>query len=117
MIPMTLAEIGSATGGTLCDVPDPGMLVTGPAASDSREVVPGGMFAAVTGAHVNGHDFAADAIAAGAACLLASRPAGVPAVLVTDVVAALGRGQAVDRGARGDARTRPAFRGRARADR
>ncbi len=88
---MTLAEIASATGGTLCDVPNPRALVTGPTASDSREVVPGGMFAAVTGAHVDGHDFAADAIAAGAACLLASRPAGVPAVLVTDVVAALGQ--------------------------
>ncbi len=91
MIPMTLEDIASATGGTLCDAPGPGALVTGPAASDSREVVPGGMFAAVTGAHVNGHDFAAAAIAAGAACVLASRPVGVPAVVVTDVVAALGK--------------------------
>ena len=91
MIPMTLAEIASATDGTLSDVPDPGALVTGPTASDSREVVPGGMFAAVTGAHVDGHDFAADAVTAGAVCVLASRPAGVPAVIVPDVVAALGR--------------------------
>ena len=91
MIPMTLAEIAAATGGTLSDAPDPGALVTGPAASDSREVVPGGMFAAVAGAHVDGHDFAAGAVTAGAACVLASRPVGVPAVVVPDVVAALGK--------------------------
>lgn len=47
MIPMTLAQIASATSGTLSDVPDPQALVTAPAASDSRDAVPGGMFAAV----------------------------------------------------------------------
>jgi UDP-N-acetylmuramoyl-tripeptide--D-alanyl-D-alanine ligase len=87
---MTLAGIAIVTNGTLSEVPDPQAYVTGPAASDSREVVPGGMFAAVTGAHVDGHDFAADAAEAGAVCVLASRPVGVPAVIVSDVVAALG---------------------------
>ena len=91
MIPMTLAEIASAVNGTLSEVPDPQACVTGPTASDSREVVPGGMFAAVTGAHADGHDFAALTIAAGAVCVLASRPVGVPAVVVSDVVAALGK--------------------------
>ena len=89
MIPMTLAEIASAVNGTLSEVPDPQACVTGPAASDSREVAPGGLFAAVTGAHADGHDFAADTITAGAAgskgningavCVLASRPVGFPA--------------------------------------
>jgi UDP-N-acetylmuramoyl-tripeptide--D-alanyl-D-alanine ligase len=88
---MTLADIATVTNGTLSEVPDPQAYVTGPAASDSREVVPGGMFAAVTGAHVDGHDFAADATEAGAVCVLASRPVGVPAVIVSDVVAALGK--------------------------
>lgn len=91
MIPMTLAAIASATSGTLSDVPDPHLLVTGPTASDSREVTPGGMFAAITGAHVDGHDFAAAAITAGAVCVLASRPVAVPAIIVTDVTAALGK--------------------------
>jgi len=67
VIPMTLAEIASAVTGTLSDVPDPQACVTGPAASDSREVVPGGMLTAVTGSHVDGHDFAADVTAAGVA--------------------------------------------------
>ena len=79
MIPMTLAEIASAVNGTLSEVPDPQACVTGPAASDSREVAPGGLFAAVTGAHADGHDFAADTITAGAVCVLASRPVGFPA--------------------------------------
>jgi UDP-N-acetylmuramoyl-tripeptide--D-alanyl-D-alanine ligase len=91
VIPMTLAEIASVTNGTLAEVPDPHVLVTGPSASDSREVVPGGMFAAVTGAHVDGHNYAADATAAGAVCVLASRPVGVPAIIVSDVIAALGK--------------------------
>jgi UDP-N-acetylmuramoyl-tripeptide--D-alanyl-D-alanine ligase len=39
---------------------------------------------------VDGHDFAAGAVAAGAVCVLASRPLGVPAVVVGDVMAALG---------------------------
>jgi len=91
VIPMTLAEIASVTDGTLADVPDPHVLVSGASASDSREIVPGGMFAAVTGAHVDGHNFAADATAAGAVCVLASRPVGVPAIIVSDVIAALGK--------------------------
>ncbi|PZG31047.1 hypothetical protein C1I98_30455 [Spongiactinospora gelatinilytica] len=88
---MTLAEIADATGGTLHDVPDPQARVTGRSAADSRHVAPGGMFVAVAGTRVDGHDFAAQAIAAGAACVLASHPVGVPAVVTDDVVAALGR--------------------------
>lgn len=91
MIPMTLADIAAATSGTLSEAADPHLLVTGPTASDSREVTPGGMFAAITGAHVDGHDFAAAATAAGAVCVLASRPVAVPAIIVPDVTAALGK--------------------------
>jgi UDP-N-acetylmuramyl pentapeptide synthase len=64
------------TGGALHDVPDPSAQVTGPAACDSRQVRPGGMFAALPGARADGHDFAAQAHAAGAVCVLASRPVG-----------------------------------------
>jgi UDP-N-acetylmuramoyl-tripeptide--D-alanyl-D-alanine ligase len=48
------------------------------------------MFAALGGARVDGHDFAAQALAAGAMCVLAARPADGPAVVVPDVTAALG---------------------------
>ncbi|WP_455361248.1 UDP-N-acetylmuramoyl-tripeptide--D-alanyl-D-alanine ligase [Streptomyces sp. SYSU K21746] len=91
MITLTLAEIADATGGTLHDAPDPQMQVTGRSASDSREVGPGGMFVAVAGARVDGHDFVDQAVATGASCVLATRPVGVPAVVVPDVTAALGR--------------------------
>ncbi|MGW6753017.1 UDP-N-acetylmuramoyl-tripeptide--D-alanyl-D-alanine ligase [Streptomyces sp. NPDC055006] len=91
MITLTLKEIADATGGILHDAPDPQMRVTGRSASDSREVGPGGMFVAVAGARVDGHDFVDQAVTTGATCVLATRPVGVPAVVVPDVTAALGR--------------------------
>ncbi len=90
MIPMTLAGIARLLDASLVDVPEPEALVTGPPAVDSREVVPGGLFAATVGARVDGHDYAAGAVAAGAVAVLAARPVGVPAIVVADVQAALG---------------------------
>ncbi|GAA0407805.1 UDP-N-acetylmuramoyl-tripeptide--D-alanyl-D-alanine ligase [Streptomyces luteireticuli] len=90
MIPLSLAEIAAVVGGQKHDIPDPDARVTGPVVIDSREVVPGGLFAAFAGEHVDGHDYADRAIAAGAVAVLATRPVGVPAVVVPDVVAALG---------------------------
>jgi UDP-N-acetylmuramoyl-tripeptide--D-alanyl-D-alanine ligase len=90
VISLSLSEVAGITGGTLHDVPDPAARLTGPTVCDSREAGPGGLFAAVIGERVDGHDFAAAAVAAGAACVLASRPVGVPAVVVPDVTAALG---------------------------
>ncbi|MER7847531.1 UDP-N-acetylmuramoyl-tripeptide--D-alanyl-D-alanine ligase [Kitasatospora sp. NPDC096077] len=90
MIALTLAEVAAAVGGTL-DGADPDTLVTGPVEVDSRKVGPGGLFAAFVGEHVDGHDYAAVAVGAGAVAVLASRPVGVPAVLVDSVVEALGR--------------------------
>ncbi|WP_329367546.1 UDP-N-acetylmuramoyl-tripeptide--D-alanyl-D-alanine ligase [Streptomyces sp. NBC_00669] len=92
MIKLTLAEIADATGGTVHDTPDPEqVLVTAPSASDSRDVRAGGMFVAVSGARVDGHHFVGQAIAAGASCVLATRPVGAPAVVVDDVTNALGQ--------------------------
>ncbi|MDT3400020.1 UDP-N-acetylmuramoyl-tripeptide--D-alanyl-D-alanine ligase [Streptomyces sp. B1866] len=95
MIALSLAEITGLVGGQPYDIPDPGLTVTGPVVIDSREVRPGGLFAALPGERVDGHDFAAAAVAAGAAAVLATRPVGtpdrpVPAVVVDDVTAALG---------------------------
>ncbi|MEU5215956.1 UDP-N-acetylmuramoyl-tripeptide--D-alanyl-D-alanine ligase [Streptomyces sp. NPDC020807] len=89
MIPLTLEEIAALTGGRLTDVADPSAVVSAPAASDSREVVPGGLFVALVGEHVDGHDFAECAVKAGAVAVLAARPVGVPAVVVDDVLEAL----------------------------
>lgn len=90
MIPLTLAEVAAAVGGTLHGA-DPGAVVTGAVTVDSRTVAPGGLFAAVAGEHHDGHDFAAAAVRTGAVAVLAARPGDVPAVVVDDVVVALGR--------------------------
>jgi UDP-N-acetylmuramoyl-tripeptide--D-alanyl-D-alanine ligase len=90
MIPLSLAEIAAVVSGQQCDIPDPDVRVTGPVVKDSRDVVPGSLFTAFTGARVDGHDFAARAVADGAVAVLATRPVGVPAIVVDDVTAALG---------------------------
>ncbi|MFJ9697886.1 UDP-N-acetylmuramoyl-tripeptide--D-alanyl-D-alanine ligase [Kitasatospora sp. NPDC101183] len=90
MIALTLAEVAAAVGGTLVGA-DPDTPVTGPVEVDSRKVSPGGLFAAFVGENVDGHDYAATAVEAGAVAVLASRPVGVPAVLVDSVVDALGK--------------------------
>ncbi|UGY90877.1 UDP-N-acetylmuramoyl-tripeptide--D-alanyl-D-alanine ligase [Streptomyces gobiensis] len=90
MIPLSLAEIAAIVSGQPHDIPDPRVQVTGPVVIDSREAVPGSLFAAFAGERVDGHDFARRAIDAGAAVVLATRPVGVPAIVVDDVVAALG---------------------------
>jgi len=93
MIAMTLAEVAEVVGGRTHDGHgDPGRVqVTGPAFVDSRAPEPGGLFVAVQGEHVDGHDFAVAAVEQGAAAVLASRPVDVPCVVVDDVVESLGR--------------------------
>ena len=51
----------------------------------SRKVTPGGLFIALPGARVDGHDFADTALTRGAVAVLAARPVGVPAIVVDPV--------------------------------
>ena len=88
MIPLTLRELADVVGGTVHDA-DGDVVVSGAATIDSRSVDPGGLFAAFVGEHVDGHDYAAAAVEAGAAAVLGSRPVGLPAVVVDDPGAAL----------------------------
>ncbi|MGW4384308.1 UDP-N-acetylmuramoyl-tripeptide--D-alanyl-D-alanine ligase [Kitasatospora sp. NPDC004531] len=90
MIALTLAEAAKAVDGTL-DAADPDALITGAVVTDNRRIEAGGLFVCVLGERVDGHDFAAKAVADGAVAVLATRPVGVPAILVDDVVVALGR--------------------------
>ena len=65
---------------------------------DSRQVQPGEAFVAVRGAAFDGHDHAAEAVARGAACVLAERPLpglGVPVIEVENLPAR--RGALADR--------------------
>jgi UDP-N-acetylmuramoyl-tripeptide--D-alanyl-D-alanine ligase len=116
VIPLPVAEIAAITGGTLMvDAPGPGpdsgpgsgipeispyeaqaaadAIVTGPVVIDSRQAVPGALFAALPGERVDGHDYAAAAVRNGASAILAARPlpaAGAPVIVVADVTVALG---------------------------
>jgi UDP-N-acetylmuramoyl-L-alanyl-D-glutamate--2,6-diaminopimelate ligase len=59
---------------------------------DSRQVETGWAFACVPGGRFDGHDFAADAVDAGASMLIVERrlPLDVPQIVVTDVRSAMG---------------------------
>ena len=84
---MTLAEIADVVGG----VAHGEATVTGGAFLDTRTPEAGGLFVAIAGERVDGHDFAAAAGAAGAVAALGTRPTDLPTVVVDDVTAALGR--------------------------
>jgi UDP-N-acetylmuramoyl-tripeptide--D-alanyl-D-alanine ligase len=89
MIGMRLDEVAAAVDGRLAGA-DPAAVVTGAVEYDSRKVTPGGLFVAFPGEHVDGHDYAAAAVAAGATAVLGTRPVeGVPMVLVDDALAAM----------------------------
>ncbi|MFI6264252.1 UDP-N-acetylmuramoyl-tripeptide--D-alanyl-D-alanine ligase [Micromonospora sp. NPDC051006] len=91
MIPLTLAEVATAVDGRLVDA-DPDARVTGPVEFDSRKVSAGTLFVAFPGEKVDGHDYAAAAVEAGAVAVLGTREVpGVPMVLVADALTAMGR--------------------------
>lgn len=86
MIEMTIARIADIVGGELADITAEeaaSTRVTGTVEFDSRAIGPGGLFLALPGARSDGHDFAPAAVASGAAVVLAARPVGVPAIVVS----------------------------------
>ncbi|OBK16719.1 UDP-N-acetylmuramoyl-tripeptide--D-alanyl-D-alanine ligase [Mycobacterium asiaticum] len=104
MIDLTIAEIAEIVGGTLSDIsPERAATtrVTGTVEFDSRAVGPGGLFLALPGARADGHDHAAAAVSAGAAVVLAARPVGVPAIVVTPRAAVDGRAGVLEHDADG----------------
>ena len=91
MIPLSLAEVAGITGGTLDPRPAAAAVVTGPVVIDSRRAEPGALFAALPGEHVDGHEFAAAAVAAAPSpCWPRARCRACPRSSSADVTAALG---------------------------
>lgn len=90
MIEMTLGEVAAAVGGVLEGAPD-ATRVTGSVEYDSRKVGPGGLFVAFAGENADGHEFAAAAMEAGAVAVIATRPVGVPHILVGDPLVAMAK--------------------------
>ena len=114
MIPVSVREVATllgaeVTGPLAGDVDRLGEVVTG-LVVDSRQVVPGSLFLALPGEHVDGHDYVAGAFARGAAAALTARPieeAAGPCLVVADPLLAAGRlaRDQVDRGTAGGLRT------------
>ncbi len=86
------AEIAAATGGVAS-----GDFLISNVATDSREIVEGGLFVAMRGEAMDGHKFIATAFDHGATAAIVERPIDQPHVLVKDSFAAL---QALARAAR-----------------
>ena len=94
---MRLAELipaGLSTSEPIEDRPASGAAAVEIAslAYDNRRVEPGALFFCVPGEHSDGHDHAAQAVAAGAAALVVERPLGlgVPEIAVASARAAMG---------------------------
>lgn len=81
MIERTLGEIAELTGGRLHNT-DGSPVVTGSVEFDTRRVGSGGLFVAVPGERVDGHDLAQAAVRAGAVGVLAAQEVAAPAVIV-----------------------------------
>ncbi|AHI00475.1 UDP-N-acetylmuramoyl-tripeptide--D-alanyl-D-alanine ligase [Kutzneria albida] len=94
MIRLTLAQVAEATGGRLHNATGEEQ-VTGSVEFDSRQLTAGGLFVAMPGERVDGHDFAARAVAAGAVGVLAAREVDAPAVIVPPVTSAHSRSVAL----------------------
>ncbi len=104
MLPLTLAEVATAVGGELRGA-DGALTVRG-VSTDTRRLRPGDLFVALRGERFDGDEFAARALAAGAAAVVVRRETadalgeGRPCIAVDDGVAALGAlARAVRRGA------------------
>ena len=92
-IHLTAAQVAAGAGGRVVQG-DPQRTFRG-AALDSRDVPPGSLFIALPGARVDGHDYAAAAVAAGAGGALTSHdlaaplPEGTVEIRVADTLAAV----------------------------
>jgi UDP-N-acetylmuramoyl-L-alanyl-D-glutamate--2,6-diaminopimelate ligase len=87
--PIRLEELAPRVDGT---IRGDGSTLVRSVEHDSRRVRPGALFCCVPGGRTDGHDFAADAVAAGAVALLVERvlPLDVPQLVVDDVRVAMG---------------------------
>ena len=87
MIPLTISQISEVISGKI--VGDGNKLITGAAFFDSREIVSNGIFLALKGEHVDGHDFAINALKGGAGVVICTQETGDTCIVVPDVVEAV----------------------------
>lgn len=89
MIALTVAQVCEATNGEAHHLA-PTEVITD-VRIDSRDISEGCLFIAIKGERVDGHDFAAAVVAAGATAVLSGRVLDQPCIVVDDPVLALGR--------------------------
>ncbi len=90
MLTYTLSEIARITGGCLLPGSAGGLRVRG-VVTDTRKMIPGALFVALRGEHFDAHDFVSQAMAQGAAAVLAERPSDAPGVLAGNSLEAFQR--------------------------
>ncbi|WP_375490285.1 UDP-N-acetylmuramoyl-tripeptide--D-alanyl-D-alanine ligase [uncultured Jatrophihabitans sp.] len=88
MIELTLGEVAAIVHGRLAHA-DAATPVTGSVEFDSRKVTPGGLFLALPGERVDGHDYVPGAVEHGAAAGIVTHPVPAPSIEVADGFAAL----------------------------
>ena len=89
MIALTVSQVCEATSGVAHHLVATELVTD--VRIDSRDISEGCLFVAIKGEHADGHDFAADVIAAGAMAVLSARELDQPCIVVDDPVLALGR--------------------------
>jgi UDP-N-acetylmuramoyl-tripeptide--D-alanyl-D-alanine ligase len=89
VVPTSVAELAAVVAGTLDEISDPSVRITGKAEFDSRRVQPGDLFVAFVGERADGHDYVAAARAAGAIAVLSTRRVSGGSILVADALQAM----------------------------
>ena len=87
MIPLTISQISEVISGKT--VGDGSKLITGAAFFDSREVIPNGIFLALKGEYIDGHEFAINALEGGAGVVICTQEIAATCIVVPDVVEAV----------------------------
>jgi len=89
MIELSVAEIAEIVGGK--SFGDSGAIVTAEPFFDSRRSIPGGIFLALEGQQVDGHNFVEDALAQGGVTAFTTRQVGSNCIVVADVLEAISK--------------------------
>lgn len=89
MIPLSLREVAEIVEGELTGNGE--VILAREPFFDSRKPVAGGIFLALKGEHVDGHDYVGQALAGGAVVALTTRTTGASCIVVPDVLVAIGK--------------------------
>jgi UDP-N-acetylmuramoyl-tripeptide--D-alanyl-D-alanine ligase len=89
MIDLSVSDIAEIVGGK--SFGDSGAIVTAEPFFDSRSAIPGGIFLALEGEQVDGHNFVEEALAKGGVTAFTTRQVGSNCIVVADVLEAISK--------------------------